>query len=283
VHQRRVKLLRLLQEQRQLKGIQLVWSGLVWNDGYPLAGSSPLTHYFDDRPFRAALWLQSAGDTRGQTWAGPFRDVDGNRVMEFAPPGAKLRPERWTSELNFFGWQPIGGKPSPDLPADATLRVSVQWREPHDPEFQLAGEDPYRWPLATLRLVVLRQPDPDGKKRAADDLEVVASSSGLPQRLANDPRAATYEQVVEFKVNPAGRYALRVEGLVPAGIRPRGSVAALPGAQETWELRPRIFVETVDSAARKAGRVIFLDYTTTDAYGRGMPADAREVVPLGRK
>jgi hypothetical protein len=282
LQQRRAKLQRLLQEQRQLKGIQVVWSGLVWNEGYPLAGSSPLSHYFDDRPFRAALWLQSAGDTAGQTWTGLFRDADGNRVMEFAPAGKKLLPERWTSELNFFGWLPSGGKPTPDLPANAVVRVSVQWREPHDPEFQQAGEDAYRWPLATLRLVVLRQLDPEGSKRPADDLEVVAYTSGLPQRLANDARAATYEQVVEFKVNPAGRYALRVEGMVPAGIRPRGAVA-LPGTQETWELRPRLFVETVDSASRKAGRVVFLDYATPGVSGLGMPADSREVMPLCAK
>jgi hypothetical protein len=274
---RRAELARWLQERGNLRGIQVVWSGLVWNEGYPLAGGSTLSHYFDDRPFRAALWLQSAGDARGQTWTGLFRDADGNRAMEFAPPEAPLRPKRWTSELNFFGWQPVGGKPVPELPDNAVVRVSVQWREPHDPEYQEPGADVYRRPLATLRLVVLRQPDPEGEKRPADDLEVVAWSSGLPQRLDNDPRSATYEQVVEFKVHPAGRYALRVEGLVPKGIRPAGAVA-LPGAETQWELRPRIFVETVDAASRKLGRVIFLDYATDG--GPGMPADSREIVPV---
>src|SRR5262249_27709191 len=161
---------------------------------------------------------------------------DGNRVMEFAPPGTALRPERWTSELNFFGWQKAGEKqPVPDLPADTVVRISVQWREPHDPDYQEPGADVYRRPLATPRRAGLRQLDPEGKKRPADDFEVVAVPGGLPQRLDNDPRAATYEQVVEFKVNPAGRYALRVEGLVPTGIRPAGAVS-LPGPQQSWEL-----------------------------------------------
>src|SRR5262249_13225345 len=159
--------------------------------------------------------------TNGQAWAGLFRDVDGNGVMEFAPPGTPLRPGRWTSELNFLGWQPAAGMSTPDLPK-TRIRVSIQWREPHDPAFLQIGEDYYRQPLADVRLLILRQRDPTGTKLPADEMEVVARSEGVPLRLDNQPSSGAYEQTVEFTVDNPGRYALRVEGRVPATIRPPG-------------------------------------------------------------
>jgi hypothetical protein len=270
---------------RSLRGVQIVSSSLVWTDGYPVDGSSPLSRYFNDRPFRAALWFQSAGNTRGQTWAGVFRDGDGNGVMEFAGPNTKLRPGRWTRELNFLGWQPFGKRQELDLPAKAQLKVSMQWREPHDPEFLRRGEDLYRQPLAKLRLVLLRQRDPSGTKLATDDMEEVAATPGygdrygLPQRLANEPASATYEQTLELTVPEAGRYALRVEGRVPDSIRP-ASVPTLPVQRKTWELRPRIFVEVVDNPSRAAGRPVFVDYPT-GAGSLGMPADSRQLITVG--
>jgi hypothetical protein len=268
-----------------LRGLQVVSSSLVWPDGYPVDGSSPLSRFLDDRPFRAALWFQSAGNTRGQVWAGLFRDVDGNGVMEFAPPEERLPEERWTRELNFLAWQPFGKARSLDLPAKARLRLSIQWREPHDPEYLRRGEDLYRTPLARLRLVLLRQRDPAGKQLPTDDMEEVAHSLGyadrygLPQRLANAPSFATYEQTFEFTIPKAGRYALRVEGKVPASIRPEG-VPNLPNLDKTWELRTRIFMEVVDDASRAAGRPVFLDYAT-DEGTLGMPADARSLLTVG--
>jgi len=68
---------------------------------------------------------RSAGDTRGQAWAGPFRDADGNGVMEFAPATAPLPPGRWTHELNFLAWQPAEGTRTADLPAGARIRLSA--------------------------------------------------------------------------------------------------------------------------------------------------------------
>src|SRR5262249_49910472 len=68
---------RYLQYQRDLaslRGIRVVASALSWHDGFPVDGTSALSRYFDDRPFHAALWFQAAGDTRGQSWTGPFRD-----------------------------------------------------------------------------------------------------------------------------------------------------------------------------------------------------------------
>jgi hypothetical protein len=274
-HQRRQqRLLDLVRDLGALKGTQVVACSLVWGDGYPVDGGSPLSRYFDDLPCRAALWLQAAGDTNGQAWAGLFRDVDGNGFMEFAPPGTPLRPGRWSSELNFLSWQPARGAAAPDLPK-ARLRVSIQWREPHDPAFWQSGSDLYQRPLADLRLLLLRQRDPTGTKLPADDMEVVARSDGIPLHLDNQPSSAAYEQTLEFTVDNPGRYALRVEGRVQDTIRP-ASQPTLPNLQKTWELRPRIFVRVLDDS----GRALLGDYATGRGSS-GIPADAHAVISVG--
>jgi hypothetical protein len=269
---------RWLQLQRDLKGLKgttVVASPLVWNEGHPVDGSSTLSRYFDDRPFRAAIWFQAAGNTRGQSWSGPFRDADGNGVMEFAAPATVQKPGRWTTELNFLAWEPAGKPQTQDLPAGARLRVAIQWREAHDPEFLRSGEDVYRESLANLQLVVLRQLDPAGQKQPADDMEVVAQSAGLPQRIDNHPSWGTYEQTVDFTVKDAGRYAVRVEGRLPKGIRPANFPSLSPG-QKAGELKPRVFVETVTGP----GRAVFVDFAP--AMGSlGMPGDAHRVITVG--
>ena len=136
-----------------------------------------------------------------------------------------------------------------DIPASTRLRLSVQWREPHDPDFLRHGQDVYRRPLAAPRLTLLRQLDPTGTKQPADDFQVVAQTVGLPQRLDNQPDSAVYEQTVEFTVAQAGRYALRVEGRVPATIRPPDQ-PTVPAAEKTWELRLRVFVDDADRRGR---------------------------------
>lgn len=278
-HQRRQqRFLDLVRDLKALKGIQVAVCSLVWSDGYPVDGGSPLSRYFDDRLCRTTLWFQAAGDTQGQAWAGLFRDADGNGVMEFAPPTTPLAHGRWTSELNFLDWQPAGGSRTSDLP-QTRLRVSIQWREPHDPSFWGDSGDPYQQPLADVRLLVLRQRDPTGTKLPVDDLEVVARSDGVPLRLDNGPSNAAYEQTVEFSVASPGRYALRVEGRVPATIRPPGE-PSLPSLQKTWELRPRLFVRVLDDAVRVTGRALLADYAT-DQGNLGVPADAHAVISVG--
>jgi hypothetical protein len=276
LQRREERFLKLETDLRGLKGIQVVACPLVWAEGYPLGGSSPLTRYFDDRPFRAALWFQATGDTRGRAWSGLFRDVDGNGVMEFAPPETPLKSGRWTSELDFLAWQPVGKQPVPELPK-SKLRVSIQWREPHDPELAVVQADPYRVPLANLRLMILRQRDPSGTTLPVDEMEVVARSAGLPLRLDSKPSSSTYEQTVEFSVEDPGRYAVRVEGRIPAGLRPTGE-ASLPSSGRMWELRPRLFVSQLDEHA--GGRPIFADYAT-ESGDLGMPADSHEVIDVG--
>ncbi len=267
--------LRMEEELRDLRKVRIVATGLAWNEGMPVDGGGPLSRYFDDEPFRKALWFQAAGDTRGQAWAGLFRDRDGDGVMEFLPAGTHLPPGRWSPSTAFLSWQPAAGPAVADVPADTRLRLSVQWREPHDPDFLRHGQDAYRRPLAAPRLLLLRQLDPTGTKQPADDFQVVAQTVGLPQRLDNQPDSAVYEQTVEFTVTRAGRYALQVEARVPATIRPPGE-PTVPAADKTWELRLRVFVDTLSGA----GRVVLADFATAEG-SLGTPADARQAITVG--
>lgn len=295
---------RFVQELLRLSGIHLVSCSLVYSDAYPLGGNSALSRWFDETP-QKAMWFVSTGNTRGQAWSGLYRDADANGVMEFAPPEAPLRGGRWTHELSFLAWQPWSAEQTLDLPTGATLRLSLQWREPHDPDYFFRPDEPdvYRKPLAALRLVVLRQRDPAGKSLPADDFEVVARSGVLPERLDNFPNCATYEQSVRFRVDKPGRYALRVErqlpsrwsllvdppsgrhalglltGLMPAGIRPLGK-ATLPALEKSWELRPRLFVEATEGDVARSGRPVFLDYAA-DPGTLAMLADSRGVISVG--
>ncbi|HZU36654.1 MAG TPA: hypothetical protein VFA18_12125, partial [Gemmataceae bacterium] len=275
-HQQRVdRYLTHLQDMRDLKKVRVVTMGLVWESGYPVDGTSALSRYFDDRPFRAALWFQAAGDTRGQAWSGPFRDDNGNGVLQFAPASVELPEGAWTRDLNFLGWRPAEGAAALELPANTRLRVTLQWREAHEAEFSQPGDDAYREPLASFRLLLLQQLDPSGKTRPADDLAVVAESAGRPQRLEQTATWATYEQTLEIRVAQPGRYALRVEGRLPESTRPRG-IPTLPALRRVGEVRPRLFLETLEGA----GRVVF-DTFPTGAGTIGMPGDARRVITIG--
>jgi hypothetical protein len=276
-HNARVqRLFQYQQETCRLRGIRLVASALIWDEGYPTNGTSTLSRYIDDRPFRAALWFQAAGDSRGQNWSGLFRDADGNGVMEFTPPDAPLPQGLWTPELNFLSWRGAGNTPALDIPGNTRLRISLQWQEAHEGLYQRVGEDPYREPLARLRLVVLQQPDPAGRRRPADDLVVVKQSAGLPQRLEQTLHGATYEQTVEVQVGKGGRYAVRIEGRQPAGILPPDA-PTVPAAQKVApDLRVRLFVTTLSGP----GRAVWRDFATA-VGSQGMPGDARTAVTVG--
>jgi hypothetical protein len=299
------RFLRFHEELRRLKGIHILCTSLTWNDGYPLGGSSPLSQWFDEDPGRKPLWFVSTGNSAGQTWGGLYRDADGNGVMEFAAPGAKLPEGSWTPELNFMAWQPYGAERALELPEGTRVRITMQWREPHDPSFAWNPNerDQYLKPLADVRLVVLRQRDPAAKVLPADDLEVVARSPVAPLRIENHPNGAAYEQIVEFTVPKAGRYALRVErrlptrwelqkdpetrrtvlvergGLASVGIRPVDA-ATLPELEAQWEMRPRIFVSVTDPTAAAKGRVVFRDFATPQG---SIPilADTRALIAVG--
>jgi hypothetical protein len=300
---------------RALGGVTLVASPLVWNDGVAMGAASPLSRAFDrysqppvPAPGRTGklplLWLQAAGNTRGQSWAGLYRDQDGNGVMEFAGSDYRLQKGQWTTELNFLAWQPFAAPLSPQLPEGARLRLSLQWREPHDPDyFTGAGDaDLYAKPLANLKLSLLRQRDPDGKMLPADAFDLVAATSGVPQRLEHQPDGTIYEAALEITLDKAGRYAVRVErptgekwvlvderggkrptfvrleGLVPSGLRPAGAVT-LPALEKHWELQPRLFVDVL-GPERRTGRPVFADFAT-DQGSVGSPGDARSVITVG--
>jgi hypothetical protein len=214
-------------------------------------------------------------------WSDRFRDADGNGVMEFAQPGMPLPVGRWTTELNFLGWQPHNGERTAELPAGARVRVALQWTEAHDPDVTPGrdGVDPYRTPIADLRLVVLRQRDANGRRIATDDLNIAARSVQLPQLINRSATAATYEHIVEFAVETAGGYALRIEGVLPRSTRPRFA-PTLPSQEKSWELTARLFVETTDAESRGQGRPLFADF----AYGLGglgTPGDAALVRTVG--
>ncbi|HEY7311262.1 MAG TPA: hypothetical protein VH643_18010 [Gemmataceae bacterium] len=259
-----------------LRGIRVVASTISWQDGYPVDGSSTLSRYFDDRPFRAALWFQAAGDTRGQSWSGMFRDADANGVMEFADPAKPLPSGLWSPELNFLSWQPPKGKATADIPASTRLRLTLQWLETHDPLYAQTGEDPYRLPLArNVRLLLLHQPDPTGTRQPADDVEIVAQSVGLPQRLNASANSAIYEIVLEVQIKKAGRYAVRVEGRAPESIYPPNE-PTLPFMRKQGEMRVRLFVYPLDAT----GRAVFHDYVTASG-SVGMPADAHTAITVG--
>lgn len=263
-----------------LRTVQVVVGSLAWDIGYPVDGTGPLSSVIDEVAFaRASLhmsdglryWMQMAGDTRGQVWNESLIDADGNGVFEFAPPAAALPRRRWTREVNFLAWAPTAmEKPAAELPAGGKFRVALQWTETHDPQADVfdAG-DPYRAPIADLRLSVLRQRDPSGNQLATDDFVVVARSVRLPQMIERTASLATYEQIIEFTVEQAGVYALRLEGSVPPTTRPP-EVPSIPAIERRWEPRARLFVETVGPAD---GRPIFADFAS-EFGGLGTPGDA---------
>src|SRR4051812_19085033 len=83
------------------------------------------------------------------------------------------------------------------------------------------------------------------------------------------PTMATYESVIEFTVETAGRYAIRFEGIVPTTIRPVGA-PTVPAQNRGWEPRARVFVE---ASGATNGRPVFADFPSTQG-GLGMPGDA---------
>jgi Subtilase family len=276
-HARVALYFQLLREFSELKRVRVAVSSLVWNEGHPVDGSSPLSRYFDDRPFKAALWFQAGGDARGQVWSGLFRDDDGDGAMKFAGPETLLQKGLWSHEFNFLKWQPANAAELLELPPNVRIRLSLQWREAHDPLYLQAGEDRYRDPLANLRLVLVQQSDPEGRQQPSDDVVVIAESVGPPQRLLATANSATYEQTLEVRVTKPGRYAVRIEGRLPNGVAPVGA-AVLPSMQKFGELKPRLFVQTLEGP--EPGRVLLHTYWT-DAGSLGMPADARQVIAVG--
>jgi hypothetical protein len=292
-----------LEAVRSLAGIPIAVNALSWNSGYPLGAISPLSKFLDDP--KGPLWFQAVGNTRGQSWLGPFRNIPGDPAMKFTDDSVPLPKGRWSNEVNFLTWQPYTGEAKSEIPEKTKLRLTLQWREPHDPDYYLQDddEDLYRLPLANMRLQLLRQRDPETKTLPGDSFEIVARTTSWAERIEHLPGGSVYEHVLETALEKGGRYAVRVEkqvstqwlmvthpvrkspmfqlveGLTPTGIRPLG-VPTLPALEKNWELRPRLFVEVIDDANRVQGRAIFGDFST-QAGAIGLPADAGNVISVG--
>jgi hypothetical protein len=99
----------------------------------------------------------------------------------------------------------------------------------------------------------------------------VARSSPEPSLVLLAETFAVYEQMVEFTVPTAGRYAVAVGGGRP-------DAPQLPALQRQVEAHPRLSVEFV-GAAPSQGRVVFRSYVTPDA-GVGIPGDAAKAVTV---
>jgi hypothetical protein len=268
---------RLTEATRRLQDLAAVVLALRWTDGHPsLAGERTSLRYLEQaragEPWPAnTAWFQVVPRTSGQVWTGPFRDADQDGVMEFAPAG---RPSTANPEVRYLAWKPRpwlanAGANRPgeggdivweELPGNAVVQLTLQWREVHAPNWGQTPEDPYRAPLAPLQLVALRQRDPSGRHLPADVFEVVERSSGLPDRVENHPRYAIYQVTLRFRVpEQPGRYAVRLEGRHPGTTLPP-QAGKLPH-EGRWELQPKLTVEVVDPASRAQGQAVFSDLT----------------------
>jgi hypothetical protein len=179
------------------------------------------------------------------------------KPVEKAPDSspAFLRYPPWTrSELL---WQELPAN-LPGMLEPMTVKVTVQWREIHSPDWKRPQDpDHYREPLIPIELIVLRQRDPTGERLPADAFEVVHRTSGLPDRLENEPRYAIYQIASNFVVSQPDRYAIQVIGHSPTTIFP--AEAPKFANDERWELYPVIRVEA-QGAARGHGKVVFQNH-----------------------
>lgn len=265
-----------------LRGANVIVNTLVWEDGYAHDALSEVSRLLDSRfapqPTRSGLralkapavpaWVQAGSTSLGSVWTGPFLDTDGNGAMEFAAPDTKRAPGTWSPEANFLALVGADGKPTETLPAGSKIRVSVQWREPRDPDTDLTGQAAFPF---TLKL--LRQIDPTGEKVATDEFTVVAQTVGPPTHVQRTFAAGVYEQVLEVTIPADGRYALRVEGKLSTASLVRTS-------RNTFELRPRIYVAANDAAIAAKGRLAFATYAPV-ASGVAIPGDSSVAITVG--
>lgn len=256
-------------DTEKLRGVSTVLCGQWWSDGHSQLADQPGLRFLGmdrgpDQPIANGInWIQAVPRTTEQTWHGLFRDANHDDAMEFGPSTPTKRPE-----VNFMAWKPHAWSDEPgakqsklyweQLPAGANVQAILQWREVHSATWKESGEDLYRQPLAPLKIVVLKQRDPAGKQLPADAFSVVATSTGLPDRLENDGRSATYQVKVSFTVpEGGGRYAIRIEGKQPDSSLPPAA-AKIPNSQH-WELQPKLTVDVTDAATRARGRVVLQD------------------------
>ncbi|OWK34852.1 hypothetical protein [Fimbriiglobus ruber] len=265
-----------------LRGAGVVVNTLVWDAGFPQDGLSELSRLLDDKftskAVQSALrayklppvpvWVQAASTAVGQVWAGAYLDPEGDGVMAFAPPTTPLPAGRWTRELNFLSFTAADGTPATAAPAGSKFRLTVQWREPQDPDGHLPRE-----PVFPLDLVLLRQLDPEGKVVASDEFAEVGRSTGIPVRLMRTFGSCTYEQSLEVMLPADGVYAVRVEGKT-------GYEYQLPHMRQKMELYPRLSLDSSDDPSASKGRLRFATFSSPNA-GVGIPGDSPAAITIG--
>lgn len=274
-HHKRLE--RYLNHQKGLKALQevrLVLCPLVWHEGLPRGGASPLSRWFDDRPFRSALWVQASGDRPGQTWTGMFRDQDQNGVMEWTG----LAPGKTPFALEEMGlkWRPTGADVTRDeLPAGAKIRVTLQWREARDPYQTGVDRDSGRQPMANLRVRLVRVQPGEGKAdpRLAERV-TVAQPVGPALLIDHSPRAAVFESFVDLEVTQPGRYEARIEGTVPNSVIPE-SVPHLPVNRMKPEIHPVLWLKTLNPE----GNAVWEQSGENPVVG--VPGDSHEILSVG--
>ncbi len=264
-----------------LEGAQVIVNTLVWESGYPLDAISDFAGIVDrlatDLPPRIVkpltphkpplVWVQSASAAGASVWGGPFLDANRDGLMEFVPPKTKLPADNWSPSLNFLGIRAANGSVAPELAAGAKLRFTVQWREPADPNFPEADI-----PVRPLTIRVLRQIDPNGEKRSSDEMAEDARSVNVPNVIYRTPTFLVFEQMLEFTVPAAGRFALALDSAAAAE-------PLLPALQREVEIYPRIVIETLGTSASDP-KVVFRSYTAPTA-GVGTPGDALGAITVG--
>ncbi|MFO0821561.1 MAG: hypothetical protein U0792_00205 [Gemmataceae bacterium] len=249
----------------KLVGARVIVNTLEWESGYPLDAMSQLSRTLEQiavalpprvvkragdlaaAPPPPLVWIQAASAAGPTVWGGPFLDPNSDSSMEFAAPHQPLPPMNWSADMNFLGFQPASGEVTPELPAGAKLRVTMQWREPTDPTFPSVDR-----PMYPVVLRLFRQLDPKGEKIPSDEMAEEARSAGGPYPLLFTKTYVVFEQVVEFTAKEPGRYAL----VVAKGYEPE--------AAPTWAKAkdrgssPNRGRDSLRKAGRRAGRVPFV-------------------------
>jgi hypothetical protein len=169
--------------------------------------------------------------------------------------------------MNFLGFRSPSGETVPDLPGGAKLRFTMQWREPLDPNVPSVDR-----PIYPVVLRLFRQLDPEGAKRPSDEMAEDARSVGGPYPVLLSSTSVVYEQILEFTVPTAGRYAV----VIATGYQ---TDPLLPALRREAEIHPRLFVETL-SGNPADGRVVFRSYVNPLA-GVGVPGDSIGVTTVG--
>lgn len=264
-----------------IAGGQVIVNTLVWESGYPLDSLSEFATIVDrlssDLPPRIVkplapqkqplVWVQTASAAGAAVWGGPFLDANRDGQMEFAPPKSKPPADNWSPALNFLGTRAATGDVTPELAMGTKLRFVVQWRESADPNFPETDIPAY--PL-TLRL--LRQMDPTGENRSSDEMEEAARSVSVPNVISRTRTYLVFEQMLEFTVATAGRYALVLESASVGD-------ALIPALRRDVEIYPRLVIETLGTALSDP-KAVFRSFTAPTA-GVGAPGDALGALTVG--